>query len=104
MKKSDPPHKLHVQLNLSTASGEIELNLSNFTCTCKAGKGMCNHKSALLFLTAHYKALGLKVSVNQEQINLFLVVLVKIPDPRLQVQFSNSNFCCLLQNPGIGQW
>ena len=62
MKKSDPPHKLNVQLNLSTASGERELNLSNFTCTCKAGKGMCNHKSALLFLTAHYKALGLKVS------------------------------------------
>ena len=68
MKKSDPPHKLHVQLNLSTAA-ERELNLSNFTCTCKAGKGMCNHKSALLFLTAHDKALGLKVY--QEQINLF---------------------------------
>ena len=55
MKKSEAPHKL--QLKLLSDGPQIEV----FKCSCKAGQGTCNHKAALLFLVAHYKALHLKV-------------------------------------------
>ena len=56
MKKSEDSHKLELK---SLSDGP---QIDVFKCSCKVGQGTCNHKAALLFLAAHYKALRLKLS------------------------------------------
>ena len=37
-----------------------EVQISNTSCNCEAGSGMCNHAIELVYLLEHYRKLGLR--------------------------------------------
>lgn len=55
MKKNEEPHKL-----LLTFRKLSEPSVMSFSCSCAAGKCLCQHVVALLFTLCDYKMLGYK--------------------------------------------
>ncbi|KAL3999970.1 tubulin-specific chaperone D [Sarotherodon galilaeus] len=59
--KREKGFKFYISQYLYNFEDSQPVQLLNFSCTCKAGKALCNHCVALLFQSAHY--LQLKVQV-----------------------------------------
>ena len=57
MRKNERPHKLKLVLHKQNRG---MLDIPSYICSCKAGKGFCNHLTALLYTLGHYIKLGLK--------------------------------------------
>ncbi|XP_027859750.1 uncharacterized protein LOC114158046 [Xiphophorus couchianus] len=56
MKKKEEAHYLQVTLD----SFVVPVELKYMSCSCTAGKALCNHMVGLLFQTAHYSTMGYK--------------------------------------------
>ncbi|XP_073810188.1 uncharacterized protein isoform X2 [Danio rerio] len=72
-----------------------EPSVTAYACSCAAGKGLCNHLTALLYQTAHYVQLHLKsvpptVACTSEQ--------QRWHRPRTQVHFQIHTSWLLEQN------
>ncbi|KAK3744176.1 hypothetical protein QZH41_020566 [Actinostola sp. cb2023] len=55
LKKNEDPHQLQICLLSKTG---VSSKVIQHSCSCKAGQGICNHKTALLFQAAHYSLLN----------------------------------------------
>ncbi|XP_039512225.1 uncharacterized protein LOC120467789 isoform X1 [Pimephales promelas] len=56
MRKREEPHSLQITLNVDT----VPVEFTSSSCTCTAGKALCNHLVAMLFQTAHFSMMQMQ--------------------------------------------